>query len=72
MISAIKDFLDQDWNIEINHVYRKNNRCAYKLAKMSHRLPLDLTFYDNLSVCIFLEYLATRSGFTSSRFVDLV
>ena len=51
LINAIKDYLSNNRNIEIRHIFREANSCASKLAKMGH-MPSGILFSDNLPTCI--------------------
>lgn len=48
---AIRNLLVEDWTVEFCHIYR--NKCADKLAKLEHSLPLRLSFFDNLSAYVY-------------------
>ena len=69
LVKAIQDLLNRDWNVVFRHEFREANRCADRLAKFEHSLPLGLSFYDKLPTCISIEFQPDLSGHNSPRFL---
>ena len=57
--------------MELSHIYREANRCIDGLAKLGHRLPLGISFFDRLPACISLDFLADCVGHSSTRMIHV-
>ena len=71
IINSIRNLLTKDWTVEVNHVYREANNCADRLAKLGHKCPIGLSFFDQLPACISLDFLADQMGQCTPRIVHL-
>ena len=56
-------------NEELCLIYREANRCADRLARVSHKIPVGMSFFDRLPSCISLEFLADSLGIYCPRMI---
>ena len=72
IVNAVRSFLEEcDGNIENSHLYREANSCADGMAKQAHNLPLGVSFFDRLPLCISLDFLANSVRHVRPRTVNV-
>ena len=58
IIRAIQRLINDDWNVELCLIYCEVNRYVDRLARVGHRLPMGMSFFDSLPPLISLDFLA--------------
>ena len=64
LVKAIRKLISEDdWSVEISHVYYEVNTFVDKLAKHGHSLPISVVIFDRVPFFISLDYFADSFGY---------
>ncbi|KAF7808539.1 putative ribonuclease H protein At1g65750 family [Senna tora] len=69
IVARIKESLDRDWTVHVEHVFRETNMVVDALAKGGHSVPLGLCIFDELPEGLGSVLLEDQFGKTTLRVV---
>ena len=62
-----RSLMDQDWEVQVQHIYREVNECADALAKWGTHQRNILSVYSNCPSFVYLYYVRDLAGLGVNR-----
>jgi hypothetical protein len=71
LVRRIRQFLERDWEIKIQHFYREVNKCADLLANIGCDSGGPLIYYESCLTPLSLLFAADIMGVATPRLITL-
>ncbi|KAL9414398.1 hypothetical protein AB3S75_042799 [Citrus x aurantiifolia] len=69
LVVAVRDLLNRNWQVSLNHIFREANSVADFMANMTHSLPYGLHLFTSPPVGIYSVILQDMFGVAKPRIV---